>query len=227
MTKKELHTATKGIFIIFGLVLLIFLIYIWRNIFLFMFGDKINNFRVSSSFKSLPGVKVQSINTDDEGFSGVTVDVKDKGNIHITAFLPEYFNNPEHLFIRSIGSCTFKIYKFGYHGYGNTYATSGAMVKKDNPPYFSYDESIDIGYKGAFAQLTGKTIHSVAEAIDNYDVILNTVKKWPYSQKDIYKGFTNETHTLDVAKDSPFITHKEKYDLDFKYFYTSDCTSKK
>ena len=59
---------------------------------------------VKSGFESISGVKVISLSFDDENnFSHVKINVKNKGDIQFIAFRPKYFNNPEHLDIYSIG----------------------------------------------------------------------------------------------------------------------------
>jgi len=214
--KLTLKTIVNILFTIIVVIILYTTYYLFLN-------KIITKMIVKSGFESISGVKVISLSFDDENnFSHVKINVKNKGDIQFIAFRPKYFNNPEHLDIYSIGSCKFNIFNYGFHNYTNTYGPNGPMGKKDFPPYFTSYKAIDIGKKGAFSHFFKVEIKSIKDVISNYNSILKAVKKWPNSKNQIYKNMLDLPDTLSVRK-IPYISNIEEYNLEFKYFYTADC----
>ena len=122
---------------------------------------KIMEIKIIDSFKSIPGITIRSRYVDaDNGFIYVTINVKNKGDIKFKIYLPEYSDNPRHLFISSIGHCKSPYYL-------------EVISKGGSSPHLS------VGIK----------IQSIKDVINNYDYILNMVKKISNSKK----AFTDDT----------------------------------
>ena len=124
----------------------------------FFLRPKIMEMKIRNSFQSIPGVTVKSLSIYDENhFANVEINIKNKGNIVFTGFFRETFSNAEYLTISSIGQCQLH-----------------SLNRKD---------AINVGGKGDFSRLFGLRIITVKDVINNYDYILNIVKKLPNSEQ--------------------------------------------